>query len=101
MIRMRMGNEDQADVSRAPAGALERVANPLRPAPHAGINDNDAFADQKEALDHIQRDVMNRNYRSAHIFSKVLSATPGRRWGLHHLRPGVANKTLEKICALR
>jgi len=75
MIRMRMGDEDQADVSRAPAGALEPVANPLRPAPHAGINDNDALADQKEALDHIQRDVMNRNYRSAHIFSKVLSAT--------------------------
>jgi hypothetical protein len=57
---------------------LQCVDNSNRTATHASINDNDALADQKETLDHIQRGVMNRNYHGVHIFSGVSFAILGR-----------------------
>jgi hypothetical protein len=57
---------------------LQCVDNSNRTATHTSIDDNDALADQKETLDYIQRGVMNRNYRSVHVFSDVSFAILGR-----------------------
>ena len=57
---------------------MKCVDDSNRPTPHASINDNDALADQKEALNEIQRSVMNWNYRSVHILSDVSFAILGR-----------------------
>jgi hypothetical protein len=57
---------------------LKCVDDSNRPTPHASINDNDALSDQKETLNEIQRDVMNWNYRSGHVFSDISFAILGR-----------------------
>jgi len=73
-----MSNNNQAYVSRTPTRTLECADDSIRTSPHASINDNDSLADQKETLDHIQRGVMNRNYRSEHIHSDVALVIIGR-----------------------
>ena len=68
---MRMSDNNQAHVSRTPTRTLECADDSIRTSPHASINDNDALADQKETLDHIQWSVMNGNHLSEHILSYV------------------------------